>query len=181
MKADYRGSHTPKELRNRWQTPLSLFAPMDAEFGFYLDAAADENNALCSRYLTEKDDSLSVDWNSYGAIWCNPPYSDIQPWVNKAAEQYKKVLQPIVMLTPADQSVGWFKLALETVDEVRVITGGRISFIDPSTNKPVNGNNKGSMFLIWRPFIKPRNQTTYIERDYLYEIGNKLINDFKIA
>lgn len=49
------------------------------------------------------------------------------------------------MLIPADTSVGWFNSALETVDEVRLITGGRISFINAGTNKPVNGNNKGSM------------------------------------
>ncbi|HHR6004158.1 TPA: phage N-6-adenine-methyltransferase, partial [Providencia alcalifaciens] len=97
MKADYGGSHTPKELRDRWQTPLPLFTALDAEFGFYLDAAADKNNHLCTHYLTEKDDSLNCDWESYGAIWINPPYSDIQPWINKATEQCKKQLQPIVM------------------------------------------------------------------------------------
>ena len=42
MKADYGGSHTPKELREMWQTPLPLFTALDAEFGFYLDAAADK-------------------------------------------------------------------------------------------------------------------------------------------
>lgn len=73
MKADYGGSHTPKELRDRWQTPLPLFTALDAEFGFYLDVAADKNNALCSHYLTEKDDSLNCDWESYGAIWINHP------------------------------------------------------------------------------------------------------------
>lgn len=72
MKADYGGSTTPKELRDLWQTPLPLFSALDAEFGFDLDAAADKNNALCSHYLTEKDDSLNCDWESYGAIFCNP-------------------------------------------------------------------------------------------------------------
>lgn len=78
MKADYGGSTTPKELRDLWQTPLPLFSALDAEFGFYLDAAADKNNTLCSYYLTEKDNALNSDWRSYGSIWCNPPYSDIQ-------------------------------------------------------------------------------------------------------
>ncbi|GLX62397.1 phage N-6-adenine-methyltransferase [Proteus vulgaris] len=181
MKTDYGGSHTPKELRDRWQTPLPLFAALDAEFGFYLDASADKNNALCSHYLTEKDDSLNCDWESYGAIWINPPYSDIQPWINKSAEQCKKQLQPIVMLIPADTSVGWFNSALETVDEVRLITGGRISFINAGTNKPVNGNNKGSMLLIWRPYIKPRKIINTVDRDELINIGNRILNEWKIA
>ena len=83
MKTDYGGSTTPKELRDLWQTPIPLFSALDAEFGFYLDAAADKNNTLCSHYLTEKDNALNSDWQSYGSIWCNPPYSDIQPWVAK--------------------------------------------------------------------------------------------------
>ncbi len=181
MKADYGGSHTPKELRDRWQTPLPLFTALDAEFGFYLDAAADKNNALCSHYLTEKDDSLNCDWESYGAIWVNPPYSEIQPWINKAAEQCKMQLQPIVMLIPADTSVGWFNSALETVDEVRLITGGRISFIKAETDKTKNGNTKGSMLLIWRPYIKPRKIINTVDRDELINIGNKILNEWKIA
>ena len=175
MKADYGGSTTPKELRDLWQTPLPLFSALDAEFGFYLDAAADKNNTLCSHYLPEKDNALNSDWQSYGSIWCNPPYSDIQPWVRKAAEQCGEQLQPVVMLVPADTSVGWFKSALDTVDEVRFITGGRISFINAGTNKPVNGNNKGSMLLIWRPFTQPRRIITTVNRDDLMDIGNRLL------
>ncbi|HGN2013295.1 TPA: phage N-6-adenine-methyltransferase [Proteus mirabilis] len=161
--------------------PKAWFAPLDAEFGFYLDAAADKNNALCSHYLTEKDNSLNCDWESYGSIWVNPPYSDIQPWVNKAAEQCRKQLQPIVMLVPSDTSVGWYESALETVDEVRLITGGRISFINAETKKPVSGNNKGSMFLIWRPYITPRRIINTVNRNYLLNIGNKILNEWKIA
>lgn len=93
---------------------VDLYRKEIAEFGFYLDAAADKDNALCSYYLTEKDDSLNCDWESYGAIFLNPPYSEIQPWINKSDEQCKKQLQPIVMLIPADTSVGWFNSALDS-------------------------------------------------------------------
>lgn len=85
------------------------------------------------------------------------------------------------MLIPSDTSVGWFNSALETVDEVRLITGGRISFINAGTNKPVNGNNKGSMLLIWRPYIKPRKIISAVDRDELMNIGNQILNEWKIA
>ncbi|MBD1228959.1 phage N-6-adenine-methyltransferase [Xenorhabdus griffiniae] len=170
--SDFGGSNTPPELKDLWQTPLPLFMALDIEFGFYLDAAADAQNTLCAHYLTERDNALECDWASYGAIWCNPPYSNIKPWIEKAAIECQKQLQPIVMLIPADLSVGWFKLALETVDEVRLITGGRISFINAETKKSVNGNNKGSLLLIWRPFTAPRRIITTVERDYLMIIGN---------
>ena len=55
------------------------------------------------------------------------------------------------MLLPADTSVGWFHEAIQTASEVRFITAGRLAFINPLTEKPVSGNNKGSMLIIWHP------------------------------
>ena len=175
-------SNTPLEHKDRWQTPIEVFAALDAEFGFYLDAAADHGNTLCARYLTERDDALNSEWVSYGAIWCNPPYSAITPWVEKAAEQCKAQSQPVVMLLPADTSTGWFSLALESVDEVRLITGGRLSFINAGTGKAgKNGNSKGSLLFIWRPFIKPRCQFTTVSRDELIAIGSGIMAGVKAA
>ncbi|PHM50182.1 phage N-6-adenine-methyltransferase [Xenorhabdus sp. KK7.4] len=177
--SDFGGSNTPPEFKDLWQTPLPLFKALNLEFKFTLDVAASAQNALCTHYLTERDNALKSDWVSHGAIWCNPPYSHIRPWVEKAAIECQKQLQPVVMLVPSDTSVGWFKLALVTVDEVRLITGGRISFINAETQKTVNGNNKGSLLLIWRPFIKPRKTITTVDRDYLTNIGRELLR--KIA
>ena len=165
-------SNTLTEHKDRWQTPVEVFTALDLEFGFYLDAAADHQNALCARYLTESDDALVTEWESYGAIWCNPPYSAITPWLAKAAEQCRTQHQSVVMLLPADTSTGWFSLALTTADEIRFITDGRLSFINAGTGKPgKNGNSKGSMLVIWRPFIKPRGQFTTVSRDSLISTG----------
>lgn len=114
-------SNTPAEAKDSWQTPLWLFDALDLEFGFWLDAAASKSNALCAKYLTEEDNALGCEWKSAGAIWCNPPYSKIGPWVTKAAEQSERQVQTVVMLVPEDMSVGWFSDALKTVDEVRVM------------------------------------------------------------
>ncbi|MDE9537328.1 phage N-6-adenine-methyltransferase, partial [Xenorhabdus bovienii] len=160
------------------QTPLPLFAALDLEFGFYLDAAADAQNTLCAHYLTERDNALECDWESYGSIFCNPPYSKITPWVEKAAIECRKQCQSIVMLVPNDTSVGWFKLARESADEVRLITGGRIQFV-PVEQRKKNSNTKGSMLLIWRPFITPRKAITTVDKDYLFDIGNEQLR--KIA
>ncbi|MEI7341232.1 phage N-6-adenine-methyltransferase [Pectobacterium brasiliense] len=165
-------SNTAAEDKDCYQTPLWLFDALDLEFGFYLDAAASDKNALCSNYLTESDDALNTDWVSHGAIWINPPYSKITPWVEKAAEECRKQRQAVVMLIPEDMSVGWFSLALEYVDEVRVITHGRVNFIDPSTGVEKKGNSKGSMLLIWRPFTTPRRVITTVSKLLLVSIGS---------
>lgn len=147
------------------------FDALDIEFGFWLDSAASDKNALCAHWLTEADDALNSEWISHGAIWNNPPYSNIRPWVEKAAEQCIQQRQTVVMLVPEDMSVGWFSKALESVDEVRIITDGRINFIEPSTGLEKKGNSKGSMLLIWRPFISPRRMFTTVSKAALMAIG----------
>lgn len=175
--SDYGGSATPAAERDLWQTPMEIFTALNLEFGFQLDAAASSSNAKCARYLTEQDDALIRDWISYGAIWCNPPYSDITPWVEKADEQCRRQGQPVVMLVPADVSTGWFSLALESVDEVRLVTGGRIQFCPAGRDGKRNSNPKGSMFLIWRPFIRPRGMFTTINKSELVRIGAEFLEE----
>lgn len=57
-------SNTPAEATGCWQTPLWLLDALDLEFGFWLDEAASERNALCAKYLTEEDNALEYDWES---------------------------------------------------------------------------------------------------------------------
>lgn len=175
---DYGGSNTPVEQRNLWQTPIPLFVALDAEFCLTLDAAASADNALCNRYITEEQNTLETPWADYlsipGYVWLNPPYSDITPFVQKAADESKNQIGT-VMLVPADTSVGWFREAIETASEVRFIVGGRLAFINPVFGKPVSGNNKGSMLIIWHPYPRTHCQFTTVERDALLSFGARLI------
>lgn len=176
--SDYGGSKTPVEQRNLWQTPIPLFVALDAEFCLTLDAAASSDNALCNRYITEQQDTLIAPWGDFlvspGYVWLNPPYSDITPFVQKAAAESKNQIGT-VMLVPADTSVGWFREAIETASEVRFIVGGRLAFINPVSGKPVSGNNKGSMLIIWHPYPRTHCQFTTVERDALINFGTRLI------
>lgn len=122
---------------------------------------------ICSNSSKEKGISVHVT-GSFSAL-------------TKAAEQCKRQLQPVVMLAPADSSVGWFSQALQSVDEVRFITDGRISFLRSDTGKPINGNNKGSLLFIWWPFIKPRCMFTTVKRDELKAIGQEILTRSKAA
>lgn len=175
---DYGGSKTPVEQRNLWQTPIPLFVALDAEFCLTLDAAASADNALCNRYITEEQDTLVTPWGNFlvspGYVWLNPPYSDITPFVQKAAAESKNQIGT-VMLVPSDTSVGWFREAIETASEVRFIVGGRLAFINPVSGKPVSGNNKGSMLIIWHPYPRTHCQFTTVERDALINFGARLI------
>ncbi len=160
----YTGSKTDVNIRDLWQTPEFIFNHYNKRFDFNCDVAcSDENKLVHSHWLTEEDDALnfSTEWNSRN--WCNPPYSDITPWVQKAVDEMANG-RITVMLIPADTSVKWFKLAFDNCSECHLING-RISFINASTKKPVNGNNKGSVVFVFDPFAPFKSQTCLIDRD----------------
>ncbi|HBQ9083270.1 TPA: phage N-6-adenine-methyltransferase [Klebsiella quasipneumoniae] len=175
---DYGGSKTPADQRDLWRTPPALFACLNAEFCFQLDAAAAQHNALCKKFITAEQNTLETPWDDYlsipGYVWLNPPYSDITPFVKKAAAESSNQIGT-VMLVPADTSVGWFKEAIQTASEVRFIIAGRLAFINPVTGKPVSGNNKGSMLIIWHPYPRTHCHFSTVERDALMNFGARLI------
>ncbi|EDU9792839.1 phage N-6-adenine-methyltransferase [Enterobacter hormaechei] len=178
LNGGYGGSKTPLDQRDLWRTPPALFASLDAEFCFQLDAAAAPHNALCRKFITAEQNTLETPWADYlnvpGYVWLNPPYSDIMPFVKKAAAESANQIGT-VMLVPADTSVGWFKEAIQTASEVRFITAGRLAFINPVTGKPVSGNNKGSMLIIWRPYPRTHCHFATVDRDELMAFGTKLL------
>ncbi|MFB4858714.1 phage N-6-adenine-methyltransferase [Enterobacter hormaechei subsp. steigerwaltii] len=184
LNGDYGGSKTPLDQRDLWRTPPALFASLDAEFCFQLDAAAAPHNALCRKFITAEQNTLETPWADYlnvpGYVWLNPPYSDIMPFVKKAASESGNQIGT-VMLVPADTSVGWFKEAIQTASEVRFITAGRLAFINPVTGKPVSGNNKGSMLIIWRPYPRTHCHFATVDRNELMAFGAKLLARLEAA
>ena len=85
--------------KQTWETPKELFDKLNKVFCFKLDAAANEENALCDCFYSENDNALKQEWAF--STWVNPPYGrNIIEWVKKAYEESLKSKQ-IVMLIPA--------------------------------------------------------------------------------
>ncbi|VEJ54578.1 phage N-6-adenine-methyltransferase [Pragia fontium] len=177
---DFAGSNTAPEFRDLWQTPPEIFAALNQEFNFTLDAAASQYNHLCPDFIDEQTDALTVPWNTAGSIWLNPPYSSILPWVRKSLEAAVSG-HTVVMLIPSDTSVGWFRWIRETCSEVRIITDGRLAFVHAESGRRQTGNNKGSMLVIWRYGEIGRCRISFIEREKLMSIGSELISKDKAA
>jgi phage N-6-adenine-methyltransferase len=106
-----------------YTTPPDLFAALDEEFGFTLDAAASNANALCERYFTEDDDGLAQDWSG-DVVWCNPPYGarETAMWARKAAAEAERGAT-VVLLVPARPDTRWWHECIEGKHEVRNIRG----------------------------------------------------------
>lgn len=140
------------------RTPRHIFDPLNAEFEFTLDVAASAENALTERYYDLVTNGLEQTWN--GRVWCNPPYSDLRPWVEKAQDEFDAgVAKLIVMLLPANRTEqGWWQDIIEPLRregriETRFIRG-RLRFDTPDHDytKQPKGNRPpfGVVLVIWR-------------------------------
>tara|TARA_R110002020_G_C15974671_1_gene747866 strand:- start:48 stop:587 length:540 start_codon:yes stop_codon:yes gene_type:complete len=169
-------SNTPTEIKDLWRTPKFVFDYYNERFNFTVDMAASDDNHLCNYYLTKKEDALNyatmdgvldvVGFNTgkESAVFCNPPYSNLMPWVAAVVEYSKAFVTPFVMVIPADTSVKWFKLAFDNCTECHFISG-RLSFINAETEKPVSGNNKGSVVFIFDPKSPVKKSVHLVDRD----------------
>lgn len=151
--AGYFGSKTDINIKDLWSTPVFVFNYYNSIYDYGVDLAANDVNHLVDCYITEDINAFDIDTietviNLNGMkgrnVWCNPPYSDIPAWVDLCIEISRRFDVNVTMLIPADTSVKWFKTAWDNASHTSFING-RLSFINATTMKPVNGNNKGSV------------------------------------
>lgn len=142
------------------ETPWEFFTPLHERFGFTLDAAALPHNAKCERYFTPDDDGLQQRWGRE-RVWCNPPYSSIEPWVLKAWDEQRSDDPPglVVMLLPANRTEqGWWQREVEPYRDGRrtgrlrvEFLAGRLRFIKHGHDR-VEPNQRppfGCCLLVW--------------------------------
>ena len=108
------------------RTPGALYAALDAEFGFTLDAAASPANALARRFFTVEDDAFSRSWADE-VVWLNPPFGNgLGEWLRKAWEE-SGAGATVVVLVPSATDLSWWHEYVVNADEVRFIRG-RVRF-----------------------------------------------------
>jgi len=136
-------------------TPRDFFDLWNKEFNFTVDVAASPANTKCARFYTVKDDGLSQDWTGE-TVWCNPPYSNIEPWVRKSLDSDATT----VMLLPANRTeLAWWQDLVEPRRDrddgilVSRFIRGRLKFANPG-DEGARANNRppfGCVVLIFRP------------------------------
>lgn len=138
---------------DRRTTPPALFDVLHARFSFTVDVAALPVNAKLPHFYTPDDDGLAQDWGGE-RVWCNPPFSDVRPWVEKAAAREAELT---VQLLPANRTEqGWWQDLVEPARERDGLTveflRGRTRFIAHGSDR-VGPNERppfGCCLLIWR-------------------------------
>lgn len=162
-----------------WETPQPFFNWLDEQYYFNLDVAATLENTKCQLYSKDglleswiyklEFNSLKMNIHSASVVFCNPPYSNIMPWITKAiAEIELGNCELVVFILPADMTTQWAKLCIDHASRIIHVTGyyddegkfhsGRISFDAPEGVKS-SSNNKGTMIVEfnnehWTRYIK---------------------------
>lgn len=146
-----------------WGTPPELFRLYDEAYGFQLDAAASDENALCPNYFTAEDDALVQEWAPFRRVWLNPPYGKgIDKWMQKAYEESQRGCV-VVCLVPARVDTQWWQDWVAGKSDVTFITG-RLKFVKLEA---ANRNAAGTA-----PF--PSALVTYVPHPSLRFVHSKL-------
>ena len=134
-------------------TPQDLWDRLHEKHQFTVDAAASPANTKLPRFWTVNDSALDHSWKAE-IVWCNPPYSEIRPWIEKALTECVAGCRLVVMLLPANRTEqGWWQELIEPVrdtgkqHDVAVATEflrGRLRF--DGVEHPVDGKGNRPPF-----------------------------------
>ncbi len=154
-----RGS-TPGEDSDDWRTPLPVLRSIERHLGlhFIADMAASHDNALCSVYFTERDNTLEMlagaikdrildgvpaaDPQKH-ALFCNPPYKStgLIPWLQKGAAVSKWIDLPWVFLLPASRTEQPWMHLFPAPEFNLTLVKHRIAFLRPDGTPGIRPNH----------------------------------------
>jgi site-specific DNA-methyltransferase (adenine-specific) len=138
--------------KDHYETPDYLFKLIEKEVQkqfkrrFTLDPAASEKNAKCNNYFTKKDNGLKQDWQDH-TVFCNPPYTDIETWVEKCYEEGQKKDTIVVMLIPSRIETRYFHNFCFKAYLIYSLKG-RVSFL--LNGEKQTNNNHGSIIVVFK-------------------------------
>jgi site-specific DNA-methyltransferase (adenine-specific) len=110
---------------DNYATPIKFYSRLNNEFQFDYDPCP----------LRSEIDGLKTEWN--GAIYCNPPYSNIEPFIKKGlSEMLLFNARVIVYLIPVRSDTKyWHELIMKHADEIRFVKG-RLNFNESKSPAP---------------------------------------------
>lgn len=126
-----------------------------------LDVAADEESHWAPEWFDVARNGLKQPWR--GRVWCNPPYSNIEPWVLRAWLAHERhEASVIAMLLPCNRTEQqWWQDHVELYRDGRDLPHvgltthflpGRVKFGHPGNLHAVGVGSPpfGCVLLVWR-------------------------------
>jgi len=141
--------YTPREL-------LAVCAGIVGVTSFDLDVAATRESSCAARFYSVEDDGLAKSWDA-AAVWCNPPFDNLEAWVTKAWREHQaRAFDVAAMLVPATRTEQrWWQIYVEPWRDsshglaVRFLAG-RPRFTSPDPDAEVKSPTFGCALLVWR-------------------------------
>lgn len=118
-----------QKRKDEWLTPPSIIKALGT---FDLDPCSPIVRPWPTAldHYTELDNGLAKNW--FGRVWCNPPYSDIAPWLKKCFTHGNA----IALTFARTETANFFKYVWDAADSIFFFSG-RIQF------HHVNGRSSG--------------------------------------
>ena len=137
-------STTPEKEKDLAQTPQWFVASLERLIGqpFDLDVCCLQKTAKarCHYSINDGNDGLSLPWNS-GFNFCNPPFSKIAPWIEKAAAEAGSRSATTAMIIPAKIETGYYRLAHSYASDI-IKMPFRLNFLRPDGTPFLTKNGK---------------------------------------
>ena len=116
---------------DEWYTPRWLFDALGLVYDLDVCSPADRThvNVPTAQFYTADDDGLAQPW--HGTVWCNPPYSDPEPWARKMIEHGSGLL-----LVHMPMNAGWCVDVWHSCDGIRLFQALEFVRPDGSTQRP---------------------------------------------
>lgn len=113
-----------------WETPWTLFSPLNEAFGFKLDVCATHENTKHIIFYTPLNDGLVQDWHKLDlpVCWCNPPYNQAEKWLHKAHEESLKGCTVVCLVAARPDTKAWQDVIFPHAQAICFIRG-RIKFV----------------------------------------------------
>ena len=127
-----------KSEKQDWQTPPEFLELVRRVGPIALDPCTTDENpcGATNAFFTAEYTGLVPDWRAIadgGLIYCNPPYSDMDAWAAKIADEGMRGCE-IISLTPARTDTRWFR-RMCTADQM-CFWRGRIKFVGAKAAAP---------------------------------------------
>lgn len=151
--------------KDEWRTPPFVFDWASQYYPFDIDLCATSKNALCKKYFTKEQDCLAQSWHERGIFgFCNPPYSNIGPFLEKAIDERDHGFHT-AFLIPTPNGERYFHDHIFGQASKIIFITGRISFLTPG-GKEQSGNPRGSCFVLYEPNFC-NTQIEWIDREVM--------------
>lgn len=119
-----------KEIKNtrdsdNYKTPKAFYEQLNNEFNFTFDPCPYKSIF----------DGLTIDWN--GIIYCNPPYSNIEPFIKHGINQIEigNATKIVYLIPIRSDTKYWHNLIMPNYSEIRFIKG-RLNFNESKSPSP---------------------------------------------